>query len=124
MAKRKSKWWSKSDINKIREIIKTAEETGLTRSQGIDKAAEHFAVTRNAIVIKLGRIDRSIKISKLNRPTTKIPIVRKAKANHSPAVDEPKSNKIIIPVEFLINATARVKKVIIDFDNRSIAYTY
>jgi hypothetical protein len=124
ITKRKSKWWSAADIRKIKAIMKTAEDEGLGRTVGLVRAADHFGVTRNAISIKLGRIQRGEKSSHLNKLTTKIPVVRKAKVNHSPVVDEPKSNKIIIPVELLINASAKVKKVIIDFDNRSIAYTY
>lgn len=124
ITKRKSKWWSAADIRKIKTIIKSAEDEGLGRTVGLLRAADHFGVSRNAITIKLGRLERGIKSSHLNKPTTKIPVVRKEKVDHSPVVGEPKSNKIIIPVEFLINATARVKKVIIDFDNRSIAYTY
>lgn len=124
MAKKKSKWWSAADIRKIKAIIKTAEEEGLERGVGLVRAADHFGVSRNAISIKLGRLERGIKSNHLNRPTSKVPIVRKEKVDHSPVVDESKSNKIIIPVELLINASAKVKKVIIDFDNRSIAYTY
>lgn len=124
MAKKKSKWWSAADIRKIKAIIKTAEEEGLERGVGLVRAADHFGVSRNAISIKLGRLERGIKSNHLNRPTSKVPIVRKEKVDHSPVVDESKSNKIIIPVELLINTTAKVKKVIIDFDNRSIAYTY
>ena len=124
ITKKKSKWWSAADIRKIKAIMKTAEEEGLERGVGLVRAADHFGVTRNAIVIKLGRLEKGIKSNHLNRPTSKVPVVRKAKVNHSPVVDEPKSNKIIIPVELLINASAKVKKVIIDFDNRSIAYTY
>ena len=124
ITKRKSKWWSAADIRKIKAIIKTAEEEGLERGVGLVRAADHFGVSRNAISIKLGRLERGIKSNHLNRPTSKVPIVRKEKVDHSPVVDESKSNKIIIPVELLINASAKVKKVIIDFDNRSIAYTY
>jgi hypothetical protein len=124
ITRKKSKWWSAADIRKIKAIIKEAEDQGFGRSVGLNYAAEHFGVTRNAIVIKLGRLEKGIKSNHLNRPTSKVPIVRKEKVDHSPVVDEPKSNKIIIPVELLINTTAKVKKVIIDFDNRSIAYTY
>jgi hypothetical protein len=77
ITKKKSKWWSAADIRKIKAIMKTAEQEGLTMSDGINKAAEHFGVTRNAVVIKLGRLAKGIKSNHLNRPTTKVPIVKK-----------------------------------------------
>jgi hypothetical protein len=75
--KRKSKWWSAADIRKIKSIMKTAEQEGLERAVGLVRAADHFGVTRNAIVIKLGRIQRGERSSHLNKPTTKVPIVKK-----------------------------------------------
>jgi hypothetical protein len=78
MAKKKSKWWSATDIRKIKAIMKIAEDEGLGRTVGLVRAADHFGVTRNAISIKLGRIQRGEKSSHLNKPTTKIPITRKA----------------------------------------------
>jgi len=77
ITKKKSKWWSATDIRKIKAIMKTAEEEGLGRTVGLVRAADHFGVTRNAIVIKLGRLERGIKSSHLNRPTVKVPIVKK-----------------------------------------------
>lgn len=75
--KRKSKWWSAADIRKIKAIIKASEDQGFSRSVGLNTAAQHFGVTRNAITIKLGRLERGIKSSHLNRPTSKVPIVKK-----------------------------------------------
>jgi hypothetical protein len=75
--KKKSKWWSAADIRKIKAIMKTAEQEGLERGVGLVRAADHFGVTRNAISIKLGRIQRGERSSHLNKPTTKIPIVKK-----------------------------------------------
>jgi len=75
--KRKSKKWSISDIRKIKAFIKAAEEVGLTRSHGINRAAEYFGVTRNAVVIRLGRTERNQKVSLLDRPTVKVPVERK-----------------------------------------------
>lgn len=75
--KKKSKWWSATDIRKIKAIMKIAEEEGLGRTVGLVRAADHFGVTRNAISIKLGRIQRGEKSSHLNKLTTKIPIVKK-----------------------------------------------
>ena len=77
ITKKKSKWWSAADIRKIKAIMKIAEQEGLTMSDGINKAAAHFGVTRNAVVIKLGRLAKGIKSNHLNRSTTKIPIVKK-----------------------------------------------
>lgn len=57
--------------------MKIAEEEGLGRTVGLVRAADHFGVTRNAISIKLGRIQRGERSSHLNKPTTKIPIVKK-----------------------------------------------
>ena len=75
--KKKSKWWSAADIRKIKAIMKTAEQEWLERGVGLVRAADHFGVTRNAISIKLGRIQRGERSSHLNKPTTKIPIVKK-----------------------------------------------
>jgi hypothetical protein len=77
ITKKKSKWWSATDIRKIKAIMKIAEEEGLGRTVGLVRAADHFGVTRNAISIKLGRIQRGERSSHLNKPTTKIPIVKK-----------------------------------------------
>ena len=77
ITKRKSKWWSATDIRKIKAIMKIAQEEGLGRTVGLVRAADHFGVTRNAISIKLGRIQRGERSSHLNKPTTKIPIVKK-----------------------------------------------
>ena len=77
ITKRKSKWWSAADIRKIKTIIKCAEDEGLGRTVGLLRAADHFGVSRNAITIKLGRLQRGIKSSHLNKPTTKVPIVKK-----------------------------------------------
>lgn len=77
ITRRKSKWWSASDIRKIRAIIKASEDQGFGRSVGLNRAAEHFGVSRNAIVIKLGRLERGIKSNYLNRPTSKVPVVKK-----------------------------------------------
>ena len=77
ITKRKSKWWSAADIRKIKAIMKIAEEEGLGRTVGLVRAADHFGVTRNAISIKLGRIQRGERSSHLNKLTTKIPIVKK-----------------------------------------------
>lgn len=57
--------------------MKIAQEEGLGRTVGLVRAADHFGVTRNAISIKLGRIQRGERSSHLNKPTTKIPIVKK-----------------------------------------------
>ncbi len=57
--------------------MKIAEQEGLERGVGLVRAADHFGVTRNAISIKLGRIQRGERSSHLNKPTTKIPIVKK-----------------------------------------------
>ena len=75
--KPRSKRWSLGDIRKIKAFIKAAEEVGLTRSHGINRAAEYFGVTRNAVVIRLGRTERNQKVSLLDRPTVKIPVERK-----------------------------------------------
>lgn len=77
ITKRKSKWWSAADIRKIKAIIKGAEEDGLGRTVGLLRAADHFGVSRNAITIKLGRLQRGERSSHLNKPTTKVPIVKK-----------------------------------------------
>jgi hypothetical protein len=77
ITRKKSKWWSAVDIRKIKAIMKTAEQEGLERGVGLVRAADHFGVTRNAISIKLGRIQRGERSSHLNKPTTKIPIVKK-----------------------------------------------
>ena len=77
ITKKKSKWWSATDIRKIKAIMKIAEEEGLGRTVGLVRAADHFGVTRNAISIKLGRMQRGERSSHLNKPTTKIPIVKK-----------------------------------------------
>lgn len=77
ITKKKSKWWSATDIRKIKAIMKIAQEEGLGRTVGLVRAADHFGVTRNAISIKLGRIQRGERSSHLNKPTTKIPIVKK-----------------------------------------------
>jgi len=77
ITRKKSKWWSAADIRKIKAIMKIAEQEGLERGVGLVRAADHFGVTRNAISIKLGRIQRGERSSHLNKPTTKIPIVKK-----------------------------------------------
>ena len=77
ITKKKSKWWSATDIRKIKAIMKIAEEEGIGRTVGLVRAADHFGVTRNAISIKLGRMQRGERSSHLNKPTTKIPIVKK-----------------------------------------------
>lgn len=77
ITRRKSKWWSAADIRKIKVIIKTAEDEGLGRTVGLLRAADHFGVSRNAITIKLGRLKRGERLSHLNKPTTKIPVVKK-----------------------------------------------
>jgi hypothetical protein len=77
ITRKKSKWWSAADIRKIKAIMKIAEQEGLERGVGLVRAADHFGVTRNAISIKLGRIQRGERSSHLNKPTTKVPIVKK-----------------------------------------------
>jgi hypothetical protein len=127
ITKRKSKWWSAADIRKIKAIIKTAEEEGLERGVGLVRAADHFGVTRNAIVIKLGRLERGIKSSKLNRKTIKIPITRKAVVpKQSQTVNDVPSpgTKISLSINILSQKVPKIDKIIVDFDNKSITYTY
>jgi hypothetical protein len=127
ITRKKSKWWSAADIRKIKEIMKIAEEEGLGRTVGLVRAADHFGVTRNAISIKLGRIQRGERSSHLNKPTTKIPITRKAVVpKQSQTVNDVPSpgTKISLSINILSQKVPKIDKIIVDFDNKSITYTY
>lgn len=109
-SKPRSKKWSISDIRKIKAFIKAAEDVGLTRSHGINRAAEYFNVTRNAVVIRLGRSERNQKVSLLNRSTVKIPVERKQ----------------VAPVETVTKnvLSLDIKDIKVDISNKKIIIVY
>ena len=109
-SKPRSKKWSNSDIRKIKAFIKAAEEVGLTRHHGVNRAAEYFGVTKNAVRIRLGRFERNQKVSLLNRSTVKIPVERKQVAT------EQTVTKNVLSLD--------IKDIKLDISNKKIIIVY
>lgn len=77
MAKQKSKWWSKEDIQVIYEFINKAQAENRTAYDGCKDAAEHFGVTVSAVYQRYMKCEKKLNLKGLNRKTTKVPVVRK-----------------------------------------------
>ena len=69
--KKKSRLWSHSEIKKIVEIVESAIALGKTKIAGMDEAATHFGVTRNAINLRYGRYKKGESMTRIKRNTAK-----------------------------------------------------
>lgn len=150
--KKKSRLWSLKEIKKVADIVESAIASGKDKRTAYDEAATYFGVTRNAIHIRYGRYMKGESMTRVKRNTTKTStkgVIRgpykkkrkytrrngvkpgpKPKMNYSPVIkalskriiDE--SNRIVLPIALLGAAIPRVMAVTIDFDTRSVTYTY
>ena len=85
MAKKKSKWWSKADIQVIYEFVNKAQTENRSIYDGCKDAAEHFGVTVSAVYQRYLKCEKHIHMKGLNRKTTKVPVVRKSAKTKSGA---------------------------------------
>lgn len=145
MAKRKSVRWSLKDIKKIEEFVKNAVALGGTEKDGLIDAAKHFGVTKNAVQCRLWKYKRGLSTGGLKQKTTKKAFKRKPYGKRGPykkrkslKFKEDKSplaaalakrlvaesNRLVFPVSLLSMQVPKIKELVVDFDARSITYTY
>ena len=143
----KSKRWSLKDIETIKKYVKQALAEGKTEREGLQEAAKHFGLTSNAVFIRWLRLRKGEHIKRLKKNTTKIPMKRrksrsdkgkkrgpygaiKAKVDNSPIANAlakrlvSESNRIVLPIDMLSVVVPKVTNVVVDFDAKSITYTY
>lgn len=77
MAKQKSKWWSKADIQIIYDFVNKAQAENKTAYDGCKDAAAHFGVTVSAVYQRYMKCEKKLHMKGLDRKTTKVPVVRK-----------------------------------------------
>jgi hypothetical protein len=141
--KKKSRLWSLKEIKEIVDIVESAMVQGKTSGAAMDEAAAHFGVSRNAINLRYLRYKKGESMTRVKRNTAKKPTkgmkrgpykkrrkILKFKEDKSLAAAAlakrivAESNRLVFPVSLLAAHIPRIKEVIVDFDARSITYTY
>lgn len=133
--KKKSRLWSLKEIKKIAEIVESAIASGKSKMAGMDEAAAHFGVTRNAIHIRYSRYKKGESMTRVKRNTAKEPTKGKLRGPYKKrkytkrktAVTNPvvkDSNKLVFPIGLLTAHAPKIKELIVDFDARSVTYTF
>jgi hypothetical protein len=133
MGAKNSKRWSMKDIKTIEKFIKDATDAGQVKEEGIKLAAKHFGVTINALRIRYGRYCKGKQVAGLKKNTTKVPMKRKKRKYTKRAGMKPgpkpkhliaESNKLVFPLALLACHVPKITAITVDFDTRSVTYTY
>jgi Zn-dependent peptidase ImmA (M78 family) len=121
MAKKKSKWWSESDLKVINQFIDEANKNQEVMWNGVIKAAEHFNVSPQAVYLRYRKSKMGQNTSFLKRNTTKVPITRKAV--QKPMVRKPKIEETT-SVSTGNTISLDIKDVKLDLKNGKIVIVY
>jgi hypothetical protein len=121
MSKKKSKWWSESDIKVINQFIDEAKKNQEVLWNGVIKAAEHFNVSPQAVYLRYMKAKKGVNMSFLKRNTTKVPVTRKAV--QKPVVRKPKIEETT-SVSTGNTISLDIKDVKLDLKNGKIVIVY
>lgn len=140
MAQKKSKRWSIADIRTIKKFVLDAKNAGMDGHDGLKEAAKHFGITLNAVRIRYGRFIKGKQVANLKKNTTKEPMERKTRKYTKRTSAKPRpnpelvktlanhlikeSNKLVFPLGLLAAHVPKITAITVDFDTRSITYTY
>lgn len=134
-----SKRWSEKDLKLMDKLMKAALAEGLSKYDAKVKVGEHFGVTPMAIDVRYNRWLAGMKGTSKN--TTKVLVKRKSgkrgkynkkaktAAKESPVVktrakrSDPESN-IVFSLGLLNAHKPQIKDITINFDARTITYTF
>jgi hypothetical protein len=114
-----SKRWSKKDIMIIKNFIKEAKDAGKSVHSGMQAAADHFGLTRNAIYCRWKRYIRGEHLTQLKKNTTKVPVIKRKytrKSTTIPAVQASQSSGR--------SMTFKITNVQVDLNKGEITVSY
>lgn len=128
--KKKSRLWSHSEIKKIVEIVESAIASGKTKLAGMDEAATHFGVTRNAINIRYGRYKKGESMTRIKRNTAKTSTKGIKRGPYGKRRKYTKRNSIAkYPITHNVYPVAReitfdIRDIKVDLVNKKITFVY
>jgi hypothetical protein len=141
--KKTSRLWSINELKKMAEIVELTIMSGKSKGDALQEAADYFGVTKNAVNIRHLRYKRGQSLTRVKRNTIKKPTkgIKRGpykkkkksltfKEDKSPVVAAlakrtvAESNRIVLPISFLSVSVPKIEAIIVDFDARSITYTY
>ncbi|TXG80325.1 MAG: hypothetical protein E6R13_08335 [Spirochaetes bacterium] len=128
--KKTSRLWSMKELKKMAEIVQLAVNSGKSKGDALQEAADYFGVTRNAIHVRYLRYKKGQSLPRVKRNTIKKPTkgmkrgpYKKRKLKINPILEDA-DKKLVFPISLLTAHQPKIKELIVDFDNRAITYTY
>ena len=135
-----SKRWSEKDLKLVHKMMLEGAEKGLTKYQAKQEVGKHFGVTALAIDVRYNRWLKGMKGTSKN--TNKVPVKRKygkrgkynkkakTAVKETPVVktrakrSDPESSNLLFSLGLLNAHKPQIKDITINFDARTITYTF